>query len=489
MQPMVSNHQDNLLARAEDAVTSARYRCTNANLRPRNALHVRNGDTVRVDGGQWKGAQGIVEMARGTEHGQMLGIIATEGVKAPVRITVYTSRTKVTTLLCPWAPVEPRLPLIQVHNLATGKSGTYETDPETAVLNAYAFEQGDRNVAQYRKRYGHLIVKGAMSVACGDWSAQMATPLSPEDLGTQPWPDDRHNDKYHDTGWEVDGVTHHDRSVTRQYRLASGEYGTREQAADERDLVFIQEGMHEGLMHLIRNGALTDRYSLCGHKAPDNGWYLAWRHLDDNGRLARPWPLCGTCERALHLSPHVRVAQPDADDWVNCPKRSDHQARRGSLVTVKGEPMCGACEKWVARTDPRYLHVATMAQDMANSRACSFHVLYQRDEDRYHFVGDYSVHHMPYAQWPIVGTLQAGGHYGATFSRIDTPLAQANDDGWRCDACGKHALPRDRSGAALCQPCAMDLEPPPVPTVAAYAVASTEPASPRRLRLTALRHR
>lgn len=62
--------------------------------------------------------------------------------------------------------------MIKVINLATGAEKYYlYDDPEKAVIAAYAQDQGDYELAHYRKRYAHLVVRGSLSVSCGHWTA------------------------------------------------------------------------------------------------------------------------------------------------------------------------------------------------------------------------------------------------------------------------------------------------------------------------------
>ena len=54
----------------------------------------------------------------------------------------------------------------------------YTCTPRQAVIAAYAQNLrhghgtiGDWNTWQYEERYGHLVVQGKHTIACGDWSA------------------------------------------------------------------------------------------------------------------------------------------------------------------------------------------------------------------------------------------------------------------------------------------------------------------------------
>lgn len=58
-----------------------------------------------------------------------------------------------------------------VMNLATTAKQTYTCTPREAVIAAYAQAHNDWNTWNYAKRYGHLIVEGEHTVACGDFSA------------------------------------------------------------------------------------------------------------------------------------------------------------------------------------------------------------------------------------------------------------------------------------------------------------------------------
>ena len=61
---------------------------------------------------------------------------------------------------------------VTVVNLANPDSKlVYTCTPEEAVIAAYAQAHGDYCTWDYATRYGHLVIRGERTVACGDFCA------------------------------------------------------------------------------------------------------------------------------------------------------------------------------------------------------------------------------------------------------------------------------------------------------------------------------
>lgn len=62
--------------------------------------------------------------------------------------------------------------MITVMNLSNPTEKMHFTSsPKMAVIGAYATSKKDNNTWQWEERYGHLVVEGKFTLACGDWSA------------------------------------------------------------------------------------------------------------------------------------------------------------------------------------------------------------------------------------------------------------------------------------------------------------------------------
>lgn len=58
-----------------------------------------------------------------------------------------------------------------VLELGTNVTQVFSCSPEEAVIAAHAQSQKDFNTWDYQERYGDRVVKGELSVACGDFAA------------------------------------------------------------------------------------------------------------------------------------------------------------------------------------------------------------------------------------------------------------------------------------------------------------------------------
>lgn len=58
----------------------------------------------------------------------------------------------------------------------------YTCKPEEAVIAAYAQARKDWSTWEYQKRYGSLVMRGEVSVSCGDFSALYRCPFCREEL-------------------------------------------------------------------------------------------------------------------------------------------------------------------------------------------------------------------------------------------------------------------------------------------------------------------
>jgi beta-lactamase class A len=63
----------------------------------------------------------------------------------------------------------------KVFNLRTNEERTYAgITAKQAVIAAYAQEHNDNNNTwDYENRYAHLIERGKLTVACGDWCCKL----------------------------------------------------------------------------------------------------------------------------------------------------------------------------------------------------------------------------------------------------------------------------------------------------------------------------
>ena len=74
--------------------------------------------------------------------------------------------------------------LVEVHNLSEYNSRPliYTCSPEEAVIAAYAQSKKDFSTWQYQERYGHLLLRGKLTVNCGDFSAFYRCPICEKEM-------------------------------------------------------------------------------------------------------------------------------------------------------------------------------------------------------------------------------------------------------------------------------------------------------------------
>ncbi len=61
--------------------------------------------------------------------------------------------------------------MIEVVNLSNGEVIVYSCSPEEAVIAAYAQSLGDQNTWDYDGKYDDKVVRGELTVSCGNFTA------------------------------------------------------------------------------------------------------------------------------------------------------------------------------------------------------------------------------------------------------------------------------------------------------------------------------
>lgn len=74
--------------------------------------------------------------------------------------------------------------LVAVHNLLdpNARPLIYTCSPEDAVIAAYAQARNDFSTWDYQARYGHLLLRGKITVKCGDFVAFYRCPFCEKEM-------------------------------------------------------------------------------------------------------------------------------------------------------------------------------------------------------------------------------------------------------------------------------------------------------------------